>query len=307
MIRPAKGIKDKPATIVTRMANLVLQSASKTGQLCYVALDAYFSTGPMFLILKTAVNDDAQQLVHLITRAKKNYVGFLDREFSTKKYDEDDKFALMDWFDFPEFFTTAQLSTYGKSKTIEYKCMDLLWRPIDDFVRFVCIKDGAGKYVLMCSDLNLSPIDIITIYSYRCKIEVMFLFLKHLVGGFCYRFWTNSWPKLKRKKKSNLPALSESGLEKATQVVGAIERFVNIAGITLGLLQYLALTRADEIWGSYHGWLRTRSSEIPSEAVVQSVIQTEYFFSGCKVPFCNTLRIIKRKRRKHLLYDGLDN
>jgi len=159
----------------------------------------------------------------------------------------------------------------------------------------------------MCSDLNLSPIDIITIYSYRCKIEVMFLFLKHLVGGFCYRFWTNSWPKLKRKKKSNLPALSESGLEKATQVVGAIERFVNIAGITLGLLQYLALTRADEIWGSYHGWLRTRSSEIPSEAVVQSVIQTEYFFSGCKVPFCNTLRIIKRKRRKHLLYDGLDN
>jgi hypothetical protein len=41
--------------------------------------------------------------------------------------------------------------------------------------------------------------------------------------------------------------LSESGFEKATQVVKAIERFVNIAGITLGLLQYLALTRAAEI------------------------------------------------------------
>ena len=166
----------------------MLQSASKTGQLCYVALDAYFSTGPMFLILKTALDDNAQQLVHVITRSKKNYVGFLDREFSTKKYDDDDKFKLMDWFDFPEFFTTAQLSTYGKSRTIEYMCEDLLWRPIDDFVRFVCVKDGDGKYVLMCSDLNLSPIDIITIYSYRSKIEVMFLFLKHLVGGFCYRF-----------------------------------------------------------------------------------------------------------------------
>ena len=124
---------------------------------------------------------------------------------------------------------------------------------------------------------------------------------------FCYRFWTKSWPKLKRKKKSDLPTLSESDLEKATQVVKAIERFVNIAGITLGLLQYLALTRAAEIWNSYHGWLRTRSSEIPSEAVVQSVIQTEYFFSGCKVPFCDTLRIIKGKRRKHLLYKDLDN
>jgi hypothetical protein len=307
MLRSAKAINGKAATIVTRMANLVLKSASKTGQLCYVVLDAYFSTGPMFQILRTAVNENAQQLVHVITRAKKNYVGFLDREFSTKKYDDDDKFTLMDWFDFPEFFTTAQLSTYGKSRTIEYMCMDLLWRPIDDFVRFVCIKDGDGKYVLMCSDINLSPIDIITIYSYRSKIEVMFLFLKHLVGGFCYRFWTKSWPKLKRKKKSDRPTLSESGREKATQVVEAIERFVNIAGITLGLLQYLALTRAAEIWGSYHGWLRTRSSETPSEAVVQSVIQTEYFFSGEKVPFCNTLRIINRKRRKHLLYEDLEN
>lgn len=307
MLRPAKGINGKPATIVTRMANLVLHSASKTGKLCYVALDAYFSTGPMFKILKTAINEDSQQLVHIITRAKKNYVGFLDREFSAKKYDDKDKFILMDWFDFPEFFTQAQVSTYSQSKTIEYMCMDLLWQPIDDFVRFVCIKDADGKYVLMCSDLNLSPMDIITIYSYRSKIEVMFLFLKHLIGGFCYRFWTSSWPKLTRNKKSNLPTLSESDREKATQVVKAIERFVNIAGITLGLLQYLALTRAAEIWGSYYGWLRTRSSETPSEAVVQSVIQTEYFFSVDKVPVCDTLRIIKPKRRKHLLYKDLRN
>lgn len=289
------------------MAHLVLQSASKTGQLCYAALDAYFATGPMFQILSTALNDDGQQLVHIITRARKNYVGFLDREFSTQKYHDDDKIILMDWFDFPEFFTTAQLSTYGKSRSIEYMCRDLLWRPIDAFVRFVCIKDGDGKYVLMSSDLNLSPMDIITIYSYRSKIEVMFLFLKHLLGGFCYRFWTKSWPKLKRKKQSDPPTLSESGREKATQVVEAVERFVNIAGITLGLLQYLALTRAAQIWDSYHGWLRTRSSEIPSEAVVQSVIQTEFFFSGYKVPFCNTLRIIKRKRRKHLLDGDLEN
>ena len=302
MLLPAEGIEGKPSTIVTRMANLVLQNALNTGQLCYVVLDAYFSTGPMFEILKSAVNIDAQQLVHVITRAKKNYVGFLDREFSTKKYDDDDKFRLMDWFDFPEFFTKAQVNTYGISRTIEYLCVDLLWQPIDEFVRFVCVKDGNAKYVLMCSDLTLSPIDIITIYSYRSKVEVMFLFLKHLIGGFCYRFWTNSWPKLKRKKKSDPPTLSESGREKAAQVLKAIERFVNIAGITLGLLQYLALTRAAEIWRSYHGWLRTRSSETPSEAVVQSVIQTEFFFSSRKVPFCYTLRIIQRKRRKHLLY-----
>ena len=75
----------------------------------------------------------------------------------------------------------------------------------------------------------------------------MFLFLKHLIGVFCYRFRTKSWPKLKRRKKSVLPTLSESDREKATQVVKAIERFLNIAGITLGLLQHLALTRSAEI------------------------------------------------------------
>ena len=40
--------------------------------------------------------------------------------------------------------------------------------------------------------------------------------------------------------------------------------------------------------------------------MVQSVIQPKYFFSIDKVPFWNTLRIISRKRRKHLLYKDLE-
>ncbi|MCP4052941.1 MAG: hypothetical protein GY739_07730, partial [Mesoflavibacter sp.] len=284
IIRPEEGINGKPATIVTRMANLAINTAKKTGDLCYIALDAYFSTGPMFTILKAAVNDKGKQIVHVITRAKSNYVGYTDREFAGAKYDDEDKFKLMDWFDFPEFFTTLELNIYNESKIIEYYCTDLLWKPIDDFMRFVCVKDGEGKYVLMCSDLNLSPTDIIMIYSYRSKIEVMFLFLKHLIGGFCYRFWTKSMPKLSRKIKTDLSTLDESAIHKVRVAVEAVERFVNIAGIALGILQYLALTHADEIWNSYTGWLRTRSSEIPSEAVVQSSIQTEFFSSVWKVP-----------------------
>ncbi len=56
-IRPEKGIKGKSAAIVTRMANMAINTAEKTGELCYIVLDAYFSTGPMFTILKTAAND----------------------------------------------------------------------------------------------------------------------------------------------------------------------------------------------------------------------------------------------------------
>ena len=272
------GINSKPAAIVTRMADLAINTAKKTGSQCYIALDAYFSTGPMFTVLKAAVNDNGKQIVHVITRAKSNYVGFTDREFADTKYDDEDKFRLMDWFDFPEFFTAIELNIYDKSKTIEYYCTDILWRPIDDFIRFVSVKDSDGQYVLMCSDLNLSPTDIIMIYSNRSKIEVMFLFLKHLIGGFCYRFQTKSMPKLNRKIKTDLSTLDDSAIRKAREVVEAVERFVNIAGIALGLLQYLALTHADEIWNSYTGWQRTRSSEIPSEAVVQNIIQTGAIF-----------------------------
>jgi hypothetical protein len=288
------------------MANLVVNTATNTGHLCYVALDAYFSTGPMFLILKAAVNDSGQQLVHVVTRAKDNYVGFHDRQFSNKKYHDQDKVKLMEWFQFPEFFETVELKTYNKTKTIEYACLDLLWQPINDFVRFVCVKDTGRRYILMSSDLNLCPTDIITIYSYRSKIEVMFLFLKHLIGGFCYHFWTHSLPKLNCKKQLDLSTLNEMDLKKVSCVVEAIERFVNLAGIALGLLQYLALTQTSRIWDSYQGWLRTRTSETPSEAVVQSVLQTEFFSSAWKVPFCGTLRIIQRKMRKHLLYKESD-
>ncbi|MDM8555708.1 hypothetical protein QUF75_13330 [Desulfococcaceae bacterium HSG7] len=47
-----------------------------------IALDAYFSTGPVFDILKAAVDDRGKQIVCVITRAKSNCVGFADREFA---------------------------------------------------------------------------------------------------------------------------------------------------------------------------------------------------------------------------------
>ncbi|MBE0525250.1 MAG: hypothetical protein IBX40_13110 [Methanosarcinales archaeon] len=300
-VRPGEGINGKPATIVTRMAHLVVQKALNMGCLCYVALDAYFSTGPAFLIFKAAVNDMGEQLVHIVTRAKDNYVGYLDREFSDRKFHEDDKIKLMEYFEFPEFFKKAELTIYGQVKTIEYCCLDLLWKPINGWVRFVCVRDGHSCYILMSSDLQLPATEIITIYSYRSKIEVMFLFLKHLIGGFCYHFWTKAFPELKRGKKPDLSILSKPDLEKVERTVKAIEGFINLAGIAMGLLQYLALTQPRAIWNSYQGWLRTRSSDIPSEGIVQSVLQAEFFSTAWKVPVCLTLRIIRKKFRKGLL------
>ena len=112
-------------------------------------------------------------------------------------------------------------------------------------------------------------------------------------------------PKLSRKIKTDLSTLDETAINKVRVVVEAIERFVNIAGIALGLLQYQALTHADEIWNSYTGWLRTRSSEIPSEAVVQSSIQTE-FFSSITWGLLPWFRICSRLWSTSVLWGGLE-
>lgn len=296
-ISPQEPFPDKPATLVTRMAHLVVAKAKQTGCLCYVALDAYYSVGPIFQILKSAINEQGKRWVHVIVRAKDNYVGYTYHDAPQKKIDEHKKVILWDIFDFPHLFQESELTIYGQLKTVRYYCVDLLWKPINDLIRFVCVIDGEGRYILMSSDLDLPATQIITIYSYRCKIEVMFLALKHLIGAFCYHFWTKSLPKMRRNKPLDYSSLSQSQIMKCDQAIEAIERFVNLGAIALGLLQYLALTKPTRIWQNYQGWLRTYPSDIPSEGVVQSVLQAEFFSVG-KVPACRTLELIRHRGRE---------
>lgn len=184
----------KRATLVTRMAHWVVQKAIQMNRLCYVTLDAYFSTGPAFRIFKEAVNEKGEQLVHLVTRAKDNYVAYFNT--NEKKFLDADKIPPMAIFNYPKLFEKAELAIYGQVKTIEYLDAQFLWKPIGDLLSFVCVKDGNKCYILMCSDLTLAATDIIIIYSHRCKIELMFPTLKHVLGGFGYHFWSKAFPKL---------------------------------------------------------------------------------------------------------------
>lgn len=298
-IRPAKGLDGKAATLVTRMANLLIERAKQTRRLCYATVDAYYAVGPMFLALKAVLDENGCQRVHLITRAKRNYVGFFDWQDGRKKYQDKDKVSLSDIFDFPRLFEQAELEIHGKLKTVRFYCVDLLWKPVKGNVRFVMVVDGADRFILMCSDVDLPAQDIITLYCCRSRIEGMFLSLKHLLGGFRYRFWSKVFPELKRGKKLDLSQLSIPDIRRIRRTVEAIERYVNLGGIALGLLQYFALTRAPEVWKGYLGWLRTYSSNIPSEAVVQGVIRAEFFASmGSKAPGSRTLRIIRERARQ---------
>jgi hypothetical protein len=299
--RPSKGLNGEPPTVVTRMARLLLATAQQMGCPCYAVLDAYFAVGPTFLILKECLTEDGNHLVHLITRAKKSTAAYFVPEQGVKRFRDAEKVKLKTLFTRSDavVFHTVEITLYGKATTISYTCLDLLWKPVDGLLRFVLIEHNGRQFFLMSSDLTLSPLTMVEIYSFRTKIEVMFDVLKNLLGGLHYHFWTRSQPKLSRKKgwTPDVASLHDAAAAHMCASVTAAERFVNLALIAVGMLQYLALMLPTQIWHSYSGWLRTYSSDVPSERVVKTVIATEFMNRSRHVRRTETFQCIHDKQR----------
>jgi hypothetical protein len=152
--------------------------------------------------------------------------------------------------------------------------LNLLWKPTGGLIRFVFAVTRRGPIVLMGSDLHQDPVTARELYCVRTWIEVMFYHLKHLIGAFQFRFWSNKMPRHSRRPKTNrtLTAPTTQDLGTVQHCWEAYERFVMLGAIALGLLQLLALKFSSTIWQQHVGFLRTRSRALPSERTVKQVI-----------------------------------
>jgi len=258
-------LEEKRSTRIVTMAKTILQTIQLPG---YLVLDAFFSVGPVFLAARTATDAD----LHIVTRAKKNVTAYLPAKKKKKGkrgrnpiYGK--KLKLMKLFDYKQFrFSTMNAEIYGCMENIRYLDLNLLWKPVKDFVRFILVESSHGRIIIMTTDLALSVDTAIFLYCKRASIETLFNSLKNLLGGLRYHFWSKYLqPSSRRplKKSASEPVSRKPGKTQIT--LEAIEKFVAIQIVILGTLQMLALRFPKEIIAKANCWMRTPPENIPSE------------------------------------------
>ena len=259
------------ATHIVKVAGQITQSM---GYSAYLVLDAFFAVGPVF---QTAAPYEGQ--LHILTRAKKNIVAYLDppkpkkkKRGRPRKYGK--KLKLISLFDtWSHKFQTVDVMLYRTMETVRYLTLDLLWRPTGSKLRFFLIESSRGRIILMTSDPAMELRVAIKLYCRRVAIETLFDTLKNLLGGMQYHFWSKYLKASSRrpvKKEKQIPFSTRP--DRTTNTLEAIEKFVAFQAIVLGTLQLLAYRFGAEIHAKAYCWLRTPCGEIPSEFVTKTAL-----------------------------------
>jgi len=239
----------------------------------YFVADAYYASGKVVRGLLAQGN-------HLVTRVKSNSVAFFPAtplpphrprpRGRPTKYGKKIKVAAL--LQQTDRLQQAPSPVYGeKGVILRFRHADLLWRPVGILVRFVVVlHPQRGVILLMCTDLTVSPLDIIRIYGLRFKIEVSFKQALHVVGAYAYHFWMAAMTPLRRVSgNQHLHHKSEAYRNAVRRKIAAYHRHIQLGLIAQGLLQILSATNPTLVWQSFGSWIRTvRPGLAPSEQVV---------------------------------------
>jgi hypothetical protein len=260
-------------TLLDKM--LALIGILDIGQLFYFVADAYYASGKIIRGL-------LEQNQHLVTRMRSNAVAYRPviargpkRRGRPKLYGK--KVRIHTLFSDTAALQTMPSPVYGeKQVTLQYRVCDLLWRPAGRIVRFVLvIHPTRGRCLLMCTDTQLSPADIIRLYGLRFKIEHTFKQAVNHIGTLAYHFWMQKMKPLRRRNGNQ--HLHHETLDYRNLVkrkINAYHLFIQAGLIAQGLLQYLAAAFPQMVWQSFGSWLRTiRPGIPPSELVVATALR----------------------------------
>lgn len=263
-----------------QIVEMAKQVSVTMGMGAYLVLDAYFAMGPVFLAAAEQVNGIGN-FVHILTRAKKNVVAYC-KPPARKKHkrgrprEYGKKLKLLKLFDSKAkcyAFQTIEANIYGQSENVRYLVLNLLWKPVKGMLRFVLVETSHGRIVLMTSDLNLNPVTAIQLYCQRVTIETMFDTLKNTLGAMAYHFWSQYLsPASRRPRKKKDQKQNSLNPTQTQNTLAAIEKFVNVQLLVLGMLQLIAKQFPAEVKTKANCWLRTVSANTPSEFVTRTAL-----------------------------------
>ena len=298
-------IRSGPKT--TQIVHMAQQVAMAMGSSAYLVLDAYFAVGPVFLAAAENVKQ-AGQLIHILTRAKKNVVAYHKppprkkrKKGRPRKYGQ--KLHLAKLFDSKSKsykFQTGQATLYGQRETIGYLTLDLLWKPVKGMLRFILVETSRGRLVLMTSDLNLDPIAAVHLYCRRVTIETMFDTLKNTLGAMGYHFWSQYLSEASRRPTKNKDQdQSSSNPTQTGNTLAAIEKFVNVQLLVLGMLQLIAKKFSAQVKAKARCWLRTVTTNTPSEFVTRTALANIIRNNLCGFAKDWITQLIRQKQKSH--------
>ena len=275
---------------VVQTAKEVRMAAGSLGESCYVLLDRYFLSLP-FLREIMEWNAKCQQKVWIITRAKWNAAAYENAPAKLagqrgRPRKKGSKVTVSDLFrDRTDEFVSATVTMYDREQDLQYLCVDLLWgRGLYLPVRFVLVRYGQTRTILVSTDLSLEPTEIIRLYSY---------------GTMAYHFWSKSMEKINHFRKASDPDPLDnvSSSEDRTHIiltVRATEVYVLMSCIAMGILQGIS-----EEWNRYQfigklRYQRTQARKRPSEANIKAALRPGFFSLLDQNPAHELTQIIRK-------------
>ena len=148
--------------------------AAKTFGKSIFLLDRYFLTVPALRKLNQLNAGTEGKRLELVTKAKRNCIAYEEpvvepiRKRGRPKKKGDTVHLWKQFTEAPDSFTEAFVSIYGRNQSVRYKCMDLLWgQKLYQKLRFVLVEYDVQRSILVSTDLTLTAVQIIELYSRR--------------------------------------------------------------------------------------------------------------------------------------------